>query len=221
MRRPKVSLAPEGFRIIFVSALLVLVAAVYSLLTNDGRGLWVTAATSVWFMAVVVFFRDPERITPEGDNIIVSPADGKIISIGEAVESPLAQPGQRVSIFMSPLNVHVNRSPFSGVVKRVEHRLGRFKSAFKPVASRENEHVEVILETGAGEMAFRQIAGFLARRIVFHPKPGDSLSTGQRVGIIRFGSRVDLFIPDEVKLKVYLGDHVAAGVTIIGELKDV
>ena len=221
MRRRKVSLAPEGIRIISVSAILVVVAVVYSLLTKDGRGLWVTAATSVWFLAVVYFFRDPARNTVCDDITIIAPADGKVISVGEAIDSPLSPPGQRVSIFMSPLNVHVNRAPFYGIVETVEHRSGRFMSAFKPSASRENEHVEVVMDTGFGKMAFKQIAGFLARRIVFHPKPGDSLATGQRIGIIRFGSRVDLFVPDNAKLKVHLGDRVSAGETIIGEFTDV
>ncbi len=221
MSEHKISLAPEGRRIITVSAVLVIVAVIFSLLTGAGKGLWLPAAVSVWFLAVVYFFRDPQRTAPQDDRTIVSPADGKIISIGEALDDPLSPPGQRISIFMSPFNVHVNRAPFSGTVERTEHRCGRFISAFKPQAASENERVEVIMNTARGRLAFRQIAGFLARRIVFHPKPDDRLSTGQRVGMIRFGSRVDIFLPNNVKLKIHLGDRVTAGETVIGEFVEI
>ncbi|NQU05399.1 MAG: phosphatidylserine decarboxylase family protein [Calditrichaeota bacterium] len=217
MSKRRAILAPEGARIIIVSAILVVIAVAFSILTKGGKGIWLPAATSIWFLAVIHFFRDPLRITPSGERIIVSPADGKIISIGDAINSPLTPAGQRVSVFMSPFNVHVNRAPFNGSVISVEHRNGRFKSAFKPSASNDNEQVEVLMDTSYGKLAFRQIAGFLARRIVFHPKPGDKLTTGQRVGMIRFGSRVDLFLPESAILKVNFGDKVTAGVTIIGE----
>ena len=217
----KVSLAPEGRRIIIISAVLVVVAVVFSLLSGAGKALWLPAAVSVWFLAVVYFFRDPQRTAPQNDGIIVSPADGKIISIGEALDDPLSPPGQRISIFMSPLNVHVNRAPISGTVESAEHRSGRFRSAFKPQAAYENEQVEVIMNSKHGRLAFRQIAGFIARRIIFHPKPGDRLLTGQRVGMIRFGSRVDIFLPNNVQLKIHLGDRVRAGETVIGEFVEI
>jgi len=220
MSKVRTTLAPEGARIIIVSAILVVIAVVFSILTKGGKGIWLPAATSIWFLAVIQFFRDPLRVPPSSDRIIVSPADGKVISIGDAINSPLTPAGHRVSIFMSPFNVHVNRAPFSGLVISTKHRSGNFKSAFKPSASNENEQVEVIMETSYGKLAFRQIAGFLARRIVFHPKPGDKLTTGQRVGMIRFGSRVDLFLPENAILKVNFGDNVTAGVTIIGEFRD-
>lgn len=220
MSKHKISLAPEGGRIIAVSAALVVISVVFSIITSGGRGLWLPAATSIWFLWVVYFFRDPIRTSPEGERIIVCPADGKIISIGEAMESPLTPAGQRISIFMSPLNVHVNRAPFSGSVINTEHRRGLFKSAFKPIASRVNQRVEVIMDTTFGNVALHLISGYIARRIVFHPKPGDNLSTGERIGMIRFGSRVDLFLPDNVNLNVNLGDKVIAGETIIGEFID-
>ncbi len=220
MGKGKVSLAPEGLRIISISAALVIVAVLFSMLSEAGRGLWLPAASAVWFLLVVYFFRDPHRIIPKDDRIVVSPADGKIISVGEALDGPLSTPGQRVSIFMSPLNVHVNRAPISGTVESARHRSGRFRAAFKPTASYDNEQVEVIMNSERGRLAFRQIAGFIARRIVFHPRPGDDLSIGQRVGMIRFGSRVDLFLPGNVELKISLGDRVTAGETIIGEFID-
>ncbi len=217
MSGSKVSLAPEGGWIIAVSAVTVVIAVVISLLGKSDHWLWLTVAATVWFFMVLNFFRDPARTSPEGNNIVVSPADGKVIYTGDASDSPLTSAGQLVSIFMSPLNVHVNRAPFSGRIASVEHRNGRYISAFKDAASRENERVEVIMDTTLGKLAFRLVAGFLARRIVFHPKPGDMLLTGERVGMIRFGSRVDLYLPDNVKLKIKTNDRVVAGETIIGE----
>jgi len=190
---------------------------VLSFYVKEGRLLWLPALAAIWFFLVVQFFRDPERFPPEGERLVLSPADGKVISIGEALDSPFHPPGQRVSIFMSPFNVHVNRSPAHGIVRLVEPKSGRFLTAFKPEATRENEQVLTILDTPYGELAFKQIAGYLARRIVLHPQPGDKLSAGQRVGMIKFGSRVDLFIPDNVDIRVRLGQIVTAGETVIGE----
>jgi len=213
----KVSLAPEGGWIIAISAVTVVIAVVISVLGKSNHWLWLTAAATILFFLVLNFFRDPARTSPEGNNIVISPADGKVIYTGDASNSPLTPAGKLVSIFMSPLNVHVNRAPFSGRITSVEHRNGRFRSAFKDAASRENEHVEVIMDTNLGKIVFRQVAGFLARRIVFHPKSGDMLLTGERVGMIRFGSRVDLYLPDNVILKTKTDDRVVAGETIIGE----
>ncbi|MBM3329647.1 MAG: phosphatidylserine decarboxylase family protein [Calditrichaeota bacterium] len=213
-------LAPEGAGIIAASAALVLVAVVASLLVDGGRLLFLPALAVLWFLAVVQFFRDPERVPPRGSELILSPADGKIISVGPAPRSPLDPPGKRVSIFMSPINVHVNRAPAAGKVVSVEHFDGKFLSAFKEEASRENERTMIAMETASGRIAFSQIAGFLARRIVFHPKPGDSLNSGERVGMIKFGSRVDLHLPDNVAIRVAVGDRVAAGETVIGVFKD-
>ena len=217
-RRRRVGFAPEGAPILIVSGALVVIAVAVSLAVGDqGRLLWLPTLTVVWFFLAAQFFRDPERIPPGGGKLIISPADGKIISIGEAIESPLTPPGLRVSIFMSPINVHVNRSPVDGVITSVERFDGKFMSAFSPAASRENERTLIQMETPYGAVAFKQVAGFLARRIVFHPKPGDKLAAGDRVGMIRFGSRVDLYFPESVNVKVRLGQMVTAGETIIGE----
>jgi len=218
MTRRRTGFAPEGGGILVGSGALVLLLAAASLwYGHEGRLLWLPALGCIWFVLVAQFFRDPERISPTGDRFVLSPADGKIISIGEAIESPLTPPGVRVSIFMSPLNVHVNRSPMNGRITRFEHNRGKFQSAFKPAAARENEHTLIVMETNYGTIAFKQVAGFLARRIVFHPRTGDTLRAGERVGMIRFGSRADIFLPDTVRIGVKLGDHVTAGETIIGE----
>lgn len=201
-----------------VSGIIVIIAVIVSLAVGEeGRLLWIPALAVIWFFLAAQFFRDPERFPPRTDKIILSPADGKVISIGEALESPLKPVGIRVSIFMSPFNVHVNRSPVDGVISSFEHKDGRFLGAFKPAASRENEQTIICMNTAFGAVAFKQIAGFLARRIVFHPKPGDKLLAGDRVGMIRFGSRVDLFFPESVAVKVKIGQMVTAGETIIGE----
>jgi len=214
----RVGFAPEGAPILIVSGAIVVVAVAISLLFGEeGRLLWLPALAVVWFFLTAQFFRDPERFPPRGEKLIVSPADGKVISIGEAMESPLSPVGIRVSIFMSPFNVHVNRSPVDGEITSFEHKEGQYLGAFKPAASRENEQTIIQMKTPHGAIAFKQIAGFLARRIVFHPKPGDKLVLGDRVGMIRFGSRVDIFFPESVAIKVRLGQMVTAGETVIGE----
>jgi phosphatidylserine decarboxylase len=184
-------------------------------------------ALSVWialfFLALTLFmayfFRDPERSVPEGDAIFVAPADGKVIVLQHADESIFINNRTlKISIFMSPLNVHVNRAPCDGKVEKVVHTPGRFLSAFKPEASVENENIALVLDTGFGKIVVRQIAGFVARRAVCRVKPGDSLRKGERYGVIKFSSRVDLFLPAETVPSVKLGDMVTAGESIIGQI---
>ena len=206
---------------IIISAVLVVVAVAFSLWREEGRGLWLPALAALWFLAVVQFFRDPSRATPAGERLIIAPADGKVMAAGAAVDSPLSPSGQCVSIFMSPLNVHVNRAPVSGRVTEKIHRKGRFLSAFKAQAGRENEQTLLVLETAFGAVAMKQVAGFLARRIICHPNPGDQLAAGARLGMIRFGSRVDLFLPGQAALRVRVGDRVKAGETIVGVFENV
>lgn len=158
------------------------------------------------------FFRDPER-TPEGDeDTVVSPADGTILSIASAPESPPSA-GRRISIFMSVFNCHVNRAPAQGVLSDYSYSAGKKLAAFDEKSSLENEQNRITLEAARGAIVFKQIAGVLARRIVFYPRPGDRLARGQRIGIILFGSRVDLFAPDAAELLVRPGDKVKAGRT--------
>lgn len=170
---------------------------------------------------ILYFFRDPERNAPEGENLILSSADGRIIAI-----KPLERvgfldgAGTLVSVFMSVFNVHVNRAPVSGRVSYCDYNPGRFFPAFKEKASSENEQTELGLENDHGRIIIKQIAGVIARRIVCRVKPGDSLKAGERFGMIRFGSRVDLLLPDKVEIKAKLDQNVKAGETIIGVFRN-
>lgn len=168
---------------------------------------------------VVSFFRDPERNVPEGDRNILAPADGKVILVEEKEGTPFSSARSiRVSIFMSVFNCHINRIPASGVVRKIVYRPGAFFAADKDRASTQNESNALLLFTDGGEeIGVVQIAGLIARRIVCWVKPGQRLERGERIGLIRFGSRVDLYLPPEVKLKVRRGDRVKGGLSIIGE----
>ena len=160
------------------------------------------------------FFRDPERHIPTLAQAIISPADGRVVQIIQ--DSYQGSPVCRVSIFMSPLDVHVNRAPIAGVVKEVVYRKGAFRVASKEAASVENEQNIFTLEGEQGRIVVKQIAGILARRIVFWKRPGDSLARGERVGLIKFGSRVDVLMEPDVALTIEVGDHVRAGSSILG-----
>ena len=173
----------------------------------------------VFFLAggfVAFFFRDPERAIPNDAQAVVSPADGKIVSI-------LKEPDQglRVSIFLSIFNVHINRAPIAGTIESVHYVPGKFKIALDAAASLENEQNVVVIKDGSSQLKFSQIAGILARRIVCWKARGDRVVKGERVGLIKFGSRVDLFLPETVQLMVKEGDHVKGGSSVIGRFKNV
>jgi phosphatidylserine decarboxylase len=161
---------------------------------------------------LVQFFRDPERTPQGGEDSIVSPADGTVLSVGDAPEAP-AGARRRLSVFMSVFNCHVNRSPVSGRLDAYAYVKGTKAAAFADKASIENEQTRITMKTAAGELTFKQIAGALARRIVFYPKVGDEIRRGARIGLIKFGSRVDLFLPDGAEPLVQRGDKVFAGRT--------
>jgi phosphatidylserine decarboxylase len=166
----------------------------------------------------VSFFRDPERIPAGDDNSILSPADGTVLSISQAPESPSGA-SRRISVFMSVFNCHVNRAAVGGVLADYAYCPGKKLAAYEEKCSTENEQNRITLEASRGRVTFKQIAGVLARRIVFYPKPGDRLSRGQRIGIILFGSRVDLFVPDDADVTVRPGEKVRAGRTELARWK--
>jgi phosphatidylserine decarboxylase len=163
---------------------------------------------------VLNFFRDPERAVPRDPTAMVSPADGRVVQI--VAENPDGRARRRISIFMSPLDVHVNRSPISGTINEVYYRKGSFRVAFEGRASAENEKNVFTIQGEQGEVEVRQIAGVLARRIIFWRKPGDRIERGERVGMIKFGSSVDVLVSPGVELRVKVGEHVRAGSSILG-----
>lgn len=173
------------------------------------------------FVFTLNFFRDPERRTPDVHGAVISPADGKVISIGETVESEfMGGACMQVCIFMSPLNVHVNRWPVTGRVAFFRYIKGRFIAAFEDQASEQNERTLIGIESGSTRILFKQIAGYVARRIVAPVKVGDDTRRGERFGMIRFGSRVDVLMPLDADVRVTLGQHVTAGETVLAVLPD-
>jgi phosphatidylserine decarboxylase len=165
-------------------------------------------------LLVLNFFRDPERAIPADPRAIASPADGRVVEVRDEVSG--ARPVQRVSIFMSPFDVHVNRSPIAGTIEEVRYRKGRFRAAYDARASVENEQNIFRVRGGQGEVTVRQIAGVVARRIVFWKKAGDEVERGGRVGLIRFGSRVDVLLEASAQIVVRKGSRVRAGSSILG-----
>lgn len=162
---------------------------------------------------ILYFFRDPERAIPSDPSAVVSPADGRVLEVVD--ESFGGRPGRRVTIFLAIWNVHVNRSPLAGRIAKIEYRPGRFHMAMKKAASGENEQNVIYLDTARGQIVFKQIAGFIARRVILWKRTGDEVACGERIGIVRFGSRMDLWLPVEVKIAVKPGDIVAGGSTVV------
>lgn len=207
-----IKFASEGYPFIFFSLLLTVIVFLI-----DER---ISIIPLVLFSFMLFFFRDPERTIASGDMDFVSPADGRVILIQNIYEEKLLKSDViEISIFMSPFDVHVNRSPYDGVVKEVIYKPGRFFSAFKPEAHLQNESISMLLETTKGLILIRQVAGSIARRAVCRVKSGETLRKGQRFGIIKFSSRVDIYLPKDVSIKVKLGQKVKAGETVIGEAK--
>ena len=199
-----------------------LIAAAALLLYWVAPALWSAALLAlilfVW-LVVLYFFRDPRRVSTAPAGTVVGPGDGKVVAIVDEVEAEyLHAPCKRISIFLSLTDVHVQRTPLGGRVSAVTHRPGKYLQAFRPEASTVNEHIAMVLETPYGPVLVKQIAGILARRCVNYANPGDALATGQRFGLIRFGSRVDLFLPPTADIVVSVGDRVVAGVTPLARL---
>ena len=187
-------------------------------------GLWLGRAWSVPFLILAAFFlfffRDPDRTTPAGETLVVSPADARIMAVG-AFPGKNAPPGnwQWVSMFLSPMDVHVNRTSVTGVVTRVEYHPGKFLPAYKQDAGDLNEWTEVWFDTPFGPVVQRQIVGILARRIVNRLKVGDRVRAGQRYGVMKFGSRIDMFLPLKATIYIKVGDKVVGGETKIATLE--
>ncbi len=163
------------------------------------------------------FFRDPERTPPALPGAVLAPADGRVLAVTEAAD-PWVGPAVRMSIFLSPLDVHVNRAPVGGLVKNVEYAAGGFVAAYRPEAD-DNERCTVNLEGEIARVAVRQVAGVVARRIVCRVRPGDTLRAGERYGLIRFGSRTDLVVPRGTEIRVKVGDRVRGGESVMGVLR--
>ena len=176
---------------------------------------WYVPALALFALGafVLYFFRDPHRTPPNDPDAIVSPADGRVMeAVREAFDN---KPGHRISIFLSIFDVHVNRAPFAGRIVKLEYRHGKFFAAMRPRASMENEQNVIYLSTDRGEVVFKQIAGWIARRILFWKPAGATVTRGERVGMIRFGSRVDVWLPESVEIVVRPGQHVLAGSSVL------
>ncbi|MEO5346147.1 MAG: phosphatidylserine decarboxylase family protein [Magnetococcus sp. YQC-9] len=175
--------------------------------------LWILAGWCVWF------FRDPERVTPQGAGLVIAPADGRVVAIEETTAPLSGLPARKFSIFMNVFSVHVNRFPIDGQVREVAYHPGKFLNAALDKASIENERMEVHAQTRDGvSISFVQVAGLVARRIVCYLKAGDAKAAGERFGLIRFGSRVDVYLPLTARIEPALGDQTRAGETIIARL---
>lgn len=172
---------------------------------------WTGAALLLVGAFVLWFFRDPDRAVPSDPALVVSPADGRVTAVVE--EANDGRPGRRISIFLSVFDVHVNRVPAAGAIRRIDYRRGKFLNAMRARASAENEQNVLRIETGRGEIEVKQIAGWIARRILCWKREGDAVARGERFGMIRFGSRVDLWLPLEAEILVAPGRHVSGGAT--------
>ncbi|NOR24329.1 MAG: phosphatidylserine decarboxylase family protein [Desulforhopalus sp.] len=214
MLTPQVPVAKEGYPFIGFAVFCTVVLALLGLP-------FATAISFIVATFILCFFRDPERFVPERSDALVSPADGKIIHVEKLSENPFTG-GEviKISVFMNVFNVHVNRIPFNGKVEKVVYKPGKFYSADSEQGGLKNEYCATVISTPQGKtLAFVQIAGLIARRIVCWLEPGDLVARGRRFGLIRFGSRVDLYLPLETDVVIKEGDKVRAGETILGYLQ--
>jgi len=213
--------AKEGYP---TMALATAIVAVIFYLSFNFINHWVAYLIEVVFIVlwgiVIYFFRDPERISPNGENLVISPADGKVVLIKEIQQDVyLIASATQISIFLSPLDVHVNRNPISGKLEYLKYHPGKYLMAWGENASQLNERADFgVLHASGTKLFFKQITGFLARRIVYHIKEGDALKAGERFGMMKFGSRMDIMVPKNVQIKVKVGDRTWAGESILGTI---
>ena len=212
--------AREGRPFMLMAALVA--AGTVAIAVRNPVAVWAAAPATALALLVFYFFRDPEREIPEGPGLVLAPGDGKVVEITE-VEEPsfLEGPFRRISIFLSIFNVHVQRAPASGSVAHRAYTPGGYAVAWHPKASEENEQSSIGLVTDSGRLLVRQIAGLIARRIITYPEEGQTLERGERIGLIRFGSRVDLFIPLEWPVECAVGDRAVGGRTVMARQADV
>jgi phosphatidylserine decarboxylase len=195
-----------------------------ALVLAGATGWWLGRGWAIPFLVLaaffVFFFRDPDRVTPDGPNLVISPADGRVMIAGDpAGKGAPAGQWKQISIFLSPMDVHINRTPVDGRVTHVEYHPGSFLPAYKVEAGQLNEWTEVWFERAGGPVVCRQIVGILARRIVCRLKTGDQVGRGQRFGVMKFGSRIDLFLPLSSRVTVKVGDRVVSGETTLATLE--
>lgn len=208
-----------GYSTISLVLLICLILVAASFLINSVSVRVLLTALIIFLLVFTLnFFRDPERITPTGENIVISPADGTILFVKEVTEEKFIKgKAKQISIFMSPLNVHVNRIPITGKVEYLQYHKGEYLVAYDDKASEKNERNEIGITGKIGKVLYTQIAGFVARRIVSELKLGDSVVAGKRFGMIKFGSRVDVIVPESFTTSLKKGDNVFAGETILFE----
>ncbi|WKU18962.1 phosphatidylserine decarboxylase [Advenella alkanexedens] len=208
---PHPIIAKEGWPFLAISIVAALIVSLWSF----------AVSIPFWIIALFVlqFFRDPQRVAPDGDNLVLSPADGRIVAVEEVYDIYAQRDAIKISVFMNVFNVHSNRSPVDGTVKKVQYFSGKFFNAALDKASLENERNAMVLETPDGRTVTAvQVAGLVAKRILCYAKQGDELKRGQRYGFIRFGSRVDVYLPLGSRPRVVIGDKVSATSTALADL---
>lgn len=216
MFSPRLPIAKQAWAELALSTAAFFSAGIGLVLQPGALTATLAAVLGTLWAALLLFFRDPERRPPSDPKAILAPADGRIMEIGEVAEPAFLQgKATKIAVFMSLLDVHINRSPVSGRVQLTEHVPGKFHAAFRPEASKHNEHNLIGLVTDGRRLLLRQIAGVMARRIVCSVEAGDELAAGQRLGMIKFGSRVEVYLPLDVRPTVSVGDQVRGGSSII------
>lgn len=215
------TLHKEGFNSILITIILlgILNGGIHYFFPNQGILLGIIGVLSLVFLYLILqFFRSPKRDQTMGDNLVIAPCDGKVVVIEQTVESEFYKDKRiQISIFMSPLNVHINWYPISGIVKYLRYHEGKFLVAWHPKASTENERTSMVIEKAGFSVLVRQIAGAVAKRIRYYPHETDKVKQGSELGFIKFGSRVDLYLPLGTKINVEIGQKTTGGVTVIAE----
>lgn len=213
-------LTKYGYSTIGLAAIFSFVLIAAGILINNGFIKYPLLILAILLIIFTLnFFRDPERKAPDRDDVVLSPADGKVLFVKDIIDNKfINDKAKMISVFMSPLNVHVNRIPIDGTVDYLEYHKGEYIAAFEDKASEVNERSEIGITSKYGKVFFTQVAGFVARRIVYELSKGDTVKMGERFGMIKFGSRVDVIVPADWKAKVKQGDKVSAGETILFEI---